>query len=68
MKETLREFLEDCLKDASACTTHKDKHHYFDMAFGGAYLMMNYVEPILWTELNEIYEEYHAKFYEMGCL
>ena len=68
MKELLIKYLNDCLKDAESAPDYKTKHHYFDMAFGVADFVMFTVDDENWKEYKEIWEEYHEKFYDLGCL
>ena len=69
MKDKLREFLDYCLHEAKAVPYPKDKHHYFDMAFGAVCFVSNHIDTDNFTELNEIWEnEYYDKFRELGCL
>lgn len=68
-EKQLRAFLDECLKDATNSLDHESKHHYFDMAFGGASLVMSHLIPEEeWESYNKIYEEYWDKFTERGCL
>lgn len=69
MKDKLKEFLDYCLHEAKNCSEWKDKHHYFDMAFGAVCFACNHLDPISFTEINDIWEkEYHDEFYKLGCL
>lgn len=68
MKKQFIAFLESQLKEVDNAKTQKDKHHDFDMAFGGAWLLLNFIDPDNFKTYDEIWNEYHAKFYEKGCL
>lgn len=67
-EKEFRNFIETCLHDVDTSTTQKDRHHAFDMAFGGAWFLMNHIDPDHFGEYNSIWNEKHEIFRQKGCM
>ena len=68
MKEQFKQFLDEMMKSFDQAITQKDKHHDFDMAFGGLWLLANYIDTDNFEEYNDIWNEYHEIFRQKGAL